>query len=70
MRIKFVFRIIILVVTTLAINVSTFAQGSTLPTGGMRYFLYGSIAFVIGSLSLAIYFLNLKNKYLKEARIR
>ena len=70
MRIKFVFRIIILVFTTLAFNVTTFAQGSTLPTGGMRYFLYGAIAFVMGSLSLAIYFLILKNKYQKEARIR
>src|SRR6187455_3863081 len=70
MRIKFVFRIIILAVATLAFNSTTFAQGSSLPTGGMRYFLYGAIAFVIGSLSLAIYFLTLKNKYQKEARIR
>src|SRR6187455_539482 len=70
MRIKFVFRIIILAVATLAFNSTTFAQGSSLPTGGMRYFLYGAIAFVIGSLSLAIYFLILKNKYQKEARIR
>ena len=70
MRIKFVFRIIILAVATLAFNITTFAQGSALPTGGMRYFLYGAIAFVIGSLSFAIYFLNLRNKYQKEARIR
>jgi len=70
MRIKFVFRIIILAVATLAFNSTTFAQGSALPTGGMRYFLYGAITFVIGSLSFAIYFLSLKNKYQKEARIR
>src|SRR6187402_1760647 len=70
MRIKFVFRIIILAVITLAFNTATFAQGAALPTGGMRYFLYGVIAFVIVSLSLAIYFLTLKNKYQKEARIR
>src|SRR6187549_2559762 len=70
MRLKFVFRVIILGVAILSFNITTFAQGSSLPTGGMRYFLYGAIAFVIGSLSLAIYFLTLKNKYQEEARIR
>lgn len=70
MRIKFVFRIIILAVTTLAFNKTASGQGSSLPTGGMQYFLYGAIAFIIGSLSLAIYFLSLKNKYQKEARLR
>ena len=70
MRIRFVFRIIILVVAILSFNSTAIAQGSTLPTGGMRYFLYGAIAFVIASFSLAIYFLRLKNKYQKEARIR
>ena len=70
MRIKFVFRIIILTVVILAFNSTTFAQGSSLPTGGIRYFLYGAITFVIVSFSLAIYFLRLKNKYQKESRIR
>jgi cytochrome c oxidase cbb3-type subunit 3 len=70
MRIKFVFRIIILAVAILSFNLAVFAQGSSLPTGGMKYFLYGVIAFVIVSLSLAIYFLILKNKYQKEARVR
>ena len=70
MRIKFVFRIIILAVATLTFSMTVFAQGSSFPVGGMRYFLFGAIAFVIASLSLAIYFLTLKNKYLKEARIR
>ena len=70
MRIKFVFRIIILAVAMLAFNLTTLAQGSSLPTGGMKYFLYGAITFVVVTLSLAIYFLTLKNKYQKEARIR
>src|SRR5215204_5945575 len=70
MRIKFVFRIMILAVATLAFSMTAFSQGSSLPTGGMKYFLYAAIAFVIGSLSLAIYFLTIKNKYQKEARIR
>lgn len=70
MRIKFVFRVIILAVAMLAFNLTTFAQGSSLPAGGMKYFLYGAIAFVVVTLSLAIYFLTLKNKYQKEARIR
>ena len=69
MRIRFVFRIIILTVAILSFQ-TTFAQGPSLPTGGLRYFLYGAIAFVIASFSLAIYFLKLKNKYQKEARIR
>jgi len=60
----------ILAVATLAFSMTAFSQGSSLPTGGMKYFLYGAIAFVIASLSLAIYFLMLKNKYQKEARIR
>jgi cytochrome c oxidase cbb3-type subunit 3 len=70
MRLKFVSRIIILAVAILSFNQTVFAQGSSLPTGGMKYFLYGVIAFAIVSLSLAIYFLILKNKYQKEARIR
>ena len=47
MRIKFVFRIIMLAVAMLAFNLTTFAQGSSLPTGGMKYFLYGAIALCI-----------------------
>ncbi|HEU5167473.1 MAG TPA: cbb3-type cytochrome c oxidase N-terminal domain-containing protein [Chitinophagaceae bacterium] len=70
MRIKFVFRIIILAFATLIFNTQVFAQGSSFPTGGLKYFLYGVIAFVVVSLSLAIYFLTLKNKYMKEARLR
>lgn len=70
MRIKFLCRVIILTVVSLSFNLSTNAQDSTLPTGGLRYFLYGVIGFVLVSLSLAIYFLILKNKYQKEAWIR
>lgn len=70
MRIKFVSRSIILTVVIMSCNLASFAQGSSFPTGGMRYFLYGVIAFVLGSLSLAIYFLLLKNKYQMEARLR
>jgi cytochrome c oxidase cbb3-type subunit 3 len=70
MRIKFVFRIIILAVVTFSFSTQTFAQGTSFPTGGLRYFLYGVIGFVIVTLSLAIYFLMLRNKYMKEARLR
>lgn len=70
MRIKFVFRIIILAIAILAFNTASLAQGSSLPTGGMKYFFYGAVAFVIGSLSLAVYFLRLKNKYQKEAYLK
>ena len=70
MRINFVFRIIILAFATLIFNTQVFARGSSFPTGGLKYFLYGVIAFVVVSLSLAIYFLTLKNKYMKEARLR
>ena len=70
MRIKFVSRIFVLALAILSFNITTFAQGAPLPTGGLRYFLYGAIAFIIVSLSFAIYLLALKNKYQKEARIR
>lgn len=70
MRIKLVFRIIILAVVTLSFSIQTFAQGVSFPTGGLRYFLYGVIGFVIVTLSLAIYFFTLRNKYMKEARLR
>ena len=69
MRIKFVSRIIILTVS-LFFYITTFAQGSPLPTGGLRYFLYGAISFAVVSFTLAIYFLTIKNKYQKEARLR
>ena len=46
------------------------AQGFTGLSKEMNYFLYGAVAFVIGALSLAIYFLRLKNKYQKEALIQ
>jgi len=59
-----------LIVAALFFNQAVFAQGSTFPAGGMRYFLYGVIAFVIVTLSLAIYFLLLRNKYMKEAWLR
>ena len=70
MRIKFVFRIILLVVVIFSFSTQIFAQGASFPTGGLRYFLYGVIGFVILSFSLAIYFLTLRNKYMKEARLR
>ena len=70
MRIKFVFRIILLVVVTFSFSAQIFAQGASFPIGGLRYFLYGVIGFVIVSFSLAIYFLTLRNKYMKEARLR
>lgn len=46
------------------------AQGFTGLSKEMNYFLYGAVAFVIGALTLAIYFLRLKNKYQKEALVR
>jgi len=70
MRAKFLFRIFTLAVTILFFNITALAQGLSLPKGGMQYFLYGAIAFVLGSLSLAIYFLILKNKYQKAAELK
>ena len=70
MRIKLVFRVILLAIVILSFNTQTFARGASFPTGGLKYFLYGVIGFVIVSLSLAIYFLTLRNKYMKEARLR
>jgi cytochrome c oxidase cbb3-type subunit 3 len=67
MRIKYIFRIIMLTVGILFFNLATFAQDAALPTGGLRYFLYGVIGFVLATLSLTIYLVFLKNKYQKEA---
>jgi len=69
MRIKIVSRIILPIIAFF-ITPGVNAQGSLLPGGGMNYFLFGSIAFVVISFTLAIYYLLLKNKYKKEAYLR
>lgn len=63
-------RITILATLFMFLQTSVHAQNSYLPGGGMNYFLYGVIAFVILSFSLAIYFLMMKNKYQKEAFLK
>lgn len=56
------------IITVLGIQVN--AQGVTGLSGGMEYFLYGAGAFTMLALTLAIYFLGLKNKYQREANVR
>ncbi|HET6768129.1 MAG TPA: cbb3-type cytochrome c oxidase N-terminal domain-containing protein [Chitinophagaceae bacterium] len=46
-------------------NVPANAKGVTGLSGGMEYFLYGVIAFVLTAFTLTIYLLTLKNKYQK-----
>jgi cytochrome c oxidase cbb3-type subunit 3 len=71
MRKILVSRILIFAGAVLVLNIPANAQssGSGL-TGGMQYFLYAVIGFVVLATTLAIYFLTLNNKFQKEARIR
>lgn len=61
-----VFMIVGITVSAIQAN----AQSVTGLSGGMQYFLYGAIAFTVLSLTLAIYFLGLKNKYQKEVELK
>ena len=70
MRNKFVSRICIQVITIILFAIPASAQGSFPPTGGMRYFFYSVVAFMLVSFLLTIYFLKLKNKFQKEANIK
>ena len=54
----------------LGVATNSDAQALTGVNSAMDYFLYGTIAFVIVSLALAIYYLRLKNKYQRAAQVR
>jgi cytochrome c oxidase cbb3-type subunit III len=60
----------LIVVAILGFSTPVVAQGLTGLSGGMEYFLYAAVAFIAFTLTLAIYFLRLKNKYQKEAIVR
>jgi len=59
-----------IVVAILGIRVTATAQGITGVSGGMEYFLYAAVAFVVFAFVLTLYFMRLKNKYQKEAYVR
>ena len=70
MRKHFIWRISFVVSAMILFNLSATAQGLTGLTGGMVYFLYGAIAFVAVTLSLAVYLMILKNRYQKMADLK
>lgn len=60
-------RIFILAATGALVSKPAAAQGLTGLSGGMEFFLWGVVAFVVVAFLLAIYFLLQKNKYQAEA---
>ena len=70
MRKSIVSRISIVVGSILVFNLPAAAQGSAGLTGGMQFFLYSVVAFVVVAFSLTIYLLTIKNKYQRAANLR
>ena len=70
MRKRFATRTSLVTAAILLSIIPAQAKESVLPGGGLNYFIYSVIAFVVISFSLAIYFLNLKNKYMKESYLK
>lgn len=69
MRNKFVFRFIITLFSLLVSNLTLLAQ-NTGSGGGMNYFLYAAIGFVMLAIVAVIYFVSLNNKYQQEYNIK
>ena len=56
-----------IVVACLGLNITVSAQGITGVGGGMEYFLFAVVAFVLCASILTFYFLRLKNNYQRQA---
>lgn len=61
---------VLIVASILIIATPANAQSLTGLSGGMEYFLYGSLAFTVIALVLAAYLLGLKNRFQKEADLK
>lgn len=71
MRNKFIPGSLFTILTVLFFSGSVSAQNSvTLPTGGLRYFLYGVLAFIILAIFFTVYYVKQRNKYRQEALLR
>ena len=70
MRKHFISRIFFIAVAMTLFMVPATAQGIAGLTGGMEYFFYSVVAFVLVTFTLAVYLVKLKNKYQKAADVR
>lgn len=70
MRNKQIFRFFISSFALLIINLPASAQGPAGIAGGMKYFLYGAVAFVLLAIIAAVYFITLNTKYQKAYNIK
>jgi cytochrome c oxidase cbb3-type subunit 3 len=70
MRKHFILRIFFMAGVMALFNLTANANGLTGLTGGMEYFLYSAIAFVVIACTLTIYLLTLKNKFQKVADLK
>lgn len=60
---------VLLIGSVLTLSVTVNAQGFAGLTDGLSYFCFSAIAFIVFAMTMTIYFLNLKNKYLSKANI-
>ncbi len=70
MKRHFISRIFFMVGAIALFALPATAQGIAGLTGGMEYFFYSVVAFVLVTFTLAIYLVVLKNKYQKAADVR
>jgi cytochrome c oxidase cbb3-type subunit III len=70
MRKHFISRFFFIAVAMILFNLTAKAKGLIGLTGGMEYFLYSVIGFVVIAFTLTIYLLTLKNKYQKVAYLK
>jgi cytochrome c oxidase cbb3-type subunit 3 len=70
MRNKLIFRFFISSFALLIINQPASAQGPAGISGGMQYFLYAAVAFVILAFIAAVYFIKLNTKYQKAYNLK
>lgn len=70
MRKHFVSRFFFMAGAMILFNLNVTAQGLIGLSGGMEYFLYSVIAFVVIAFTVAIYLVTLKNKYQKVADLK
>lgn len=70
MRRHFISRIFFLAGAMTLFTLSATAQGIAGLTGGMEYFFYSVVAFILITFTLAVYLVALKNKYQKAADLK
>jgi cytochrome c oxidase cbb3-type subunit 3 len=70
MRHKLISRIFFFLLALLILNLPASAQGVTGVSGGIQYFLYAAVAFVLLAFIASVYFITLNTKYQKAYNIK